>query len=132
MAFVCCDVGAHTHFVFDTEVISIAYLIREEELSGGAVFNDNLLVCRDWLSKTLDPQVRVIMKDFPRSIIDGLSNHGDFLVAREASEGERADLGAVKVDLLANQIWVALESNLLTVPDNIVGTIIFYSSDCDD
>lgn len=93
---------------------------------------DDLLIGRDWLSKALDSQVRVIVKDFPGSIIDRLSNHGDFLVAREASEGERADLSTVKVELLAKQIWVTFESNFLTVPHNIVGAIILYSSDCDN
>ena len=96
------------------------------------MLNDDLLVGGDWLSEALDPQVRVIMKDFPCSIIDGLSNHGDFLVAREASEGERANLSTVKVEFLPKQIWVSLESNFLAVPHNIVGAIILYSSDCDN
>ena len=133
LALVCSYLRAHTYFVLNTEIVSVSYLIWEEELSSCAVFNYNFLVCGYWLTKSLDSQIRIVVKYFPSSVINWLSNHANLLVAWETSKSERANLSAVQVKFLPKKIRIAFKSDLLSISHNIImWAIIFDSSNRND
>lgn len=95
---------AHTHFILSPKLIAVLDLIRREELSSCAMFNDEVFVGSHRLSNRGDAEVRIGMYYLPDCVIDVLCHHADFLIAREASKGKRADLTAVKISLLSEKM----------------------------
>jgi hypothetical protein len=89
------------------------------------MLNKNRVSDFNRLSECGHSQVGVAMHDLPDSIIYILGNHADLLVAGEPRKRERANLSAVQIQFLSNQVNSALESHLLPESQQIIlGAIV--------
>lgn len=84
------------------------------------MFNNNFLVSGYWLTKSLNSQIRIVVKYFPSSVINWLGNHADLLVTGETSKSEWANLSAVQVKFLSKKIRIAFKSDFLSISHHIV------------
>ena len=101
------------------KVVSVSDTVVAQKLSSRAVLKHNCVSSNDRLAN-LSSSGSLNRPDLPGCAVGGLVEQADFLVAGEASEGERRHGLTRKVEGLVADEVVGLDANLLPVTNQIV------------
>jgi len=96
------------------------------------VINQYRGICRDRLAYCFKSFQGMRMDNFPYTCIYFLTIHVHFLMSWKSSISKRRDLCWGKIQWFINDDGICLDSNLLTIVDNVVWITIFRISSNND
>lgn len=93
------------------------------------MFDQNRRICLNWLTHHFKLHQRIWMNKLPHRVINFLNIHAHFLMSWKSSISKWRDLSRKEVKWLLNNEWIRLESNLLTIFDDLIRSIFINSLD---
>lgn len=105
-----------------TEVVGVTFLIAREVVAGATVAQQEWVTAADGLALALQAEVGVLSIEDPNTRVVALGVHSGLIETRDRRVVACALGGRGKAQGLAESVRVALNSDLLAIPDDVVVT----------